>query len=64
MLCSRQSAREFVLKARTNEKSSSNKIVPEIEHLLPTSTHETESHTISVTHIENLASLQDIQVQK
>ncbi len=36
----REKARDFVVRQRSGEMSSSNKIVPEIEHLLPTAVHD------------------------
>jgi hypothetical protein len=44
--------------------SSSNKIVPEIEHLLPTDVHDLGSHTVSVTHIDDLSSIHGMQVSQ
>ena len=55
-------AREFVEKQRSGELSSSHRIVPEIEHLLPTDVHDLGSHTVSVTHIEDLSSIHGMQV--
>jgi hypothetical protein len=53
----REKARDFVSRQRAGEMSSSNKIVPEIEHLLPTAVHDLGSHTVSVTHIDDLVGL-------
>ena len=58
--CFREKAREFVQRQQAGEMSSSNKIVPEIEHLLPTAVHDLGSHTVSVTHIDDLAGLQEV----
>ena len=53
----REKAREQVLHARDGGQSSSNRIVPEIEHLLPTKVEDIGTHTVSITHINSLDGL-------
>ncbi len=41
----------------SSASSSSHRVVPEIEHLLPSQVSDLGSHTVSVTPIDDLASL-------
>jgi len=42
---------------RANEFDRNHSVLPDIEHLLPSVVNETKTHTVSVTHIDSLASI-------